>query len=64
MYIELVLNDLTMENEGDFAENSAYLPRPQTELDESFHNNEKSDIFIIMVLSNYLLTLKNKVNYK
>lgn len=35
-----VLNDLTAEGEGDFAENAAYLPRERTAKDEVFHNDE------------------------
>ncbi|MBR0461895.1 MAG: ABC transporter substrate-binding protein [Erysipelotrichaceae bacterium] len=35
-----VLHDITLPD-GDFYENDAYIPRDMTELDETFHNNEK-----------------------
>ena len=37
-----VLNDLTLEGEGDFSENDAYLPRERNEFDEVFHNDEET----------------------
>lgn len=50
-----VLNDLTREGEGDFAENMAYLPRTQTTNDEVFHNDED----VLRIIAELWVKVKN-----
>ena len=50
-----VLRDLSMEGEGEFDGNEAYIPREQNENDEAFHNNEE----VLKIISELWVKVKN-----